>query len=485
MMALGVGVMLSALPLVWGGTGPADPGAGALPTRDTQAPEAGTSSAGTQGVIDATGAASYALPIAVPPGRLGMAPSLALAYSSLGSLRGGLAVGWSLSLPVIERDPRVLDGSAFIAGSQRLVENTLDPGLGRHFRAELDGSFTRYQLDEATGIWTVRTLDGHVQVFAHHDPDSTRWQLTRESDLDGNTIDYTWYWSTSGDPQPDQILIGTDQRRYTESVLASIEYTSNPAAGLGSHALVQFQYDLAGRRSCGGLPVGAATDHRFGAWRMSGGQQLDAVRTSVRDTPGGPWRLAREYHLSYDQAELGCDASALRYLEQVQVTAYDPTGQAITAPAIRFGYGPKHRQLDVDMVGVPFGGGEAGHVRGPTSALLDFDGDGWVDRVTMETGPRCTLAVYPGTGMGAFASTPTRMDLPTAAWYGGALPDPHSEGCTLTGQQTNRPTYQHTYGCVVERVAVSYQLVDWDGDGLVDVLTDLYQSSHTVAGGDF
>src|SRR5689334_16351092 len=101
-VALTLGVLASLSPYAFGA--PGDPFSSALPGRDTTPPE-GVSSAAASADVGPQGSVSYSYPIVVPPGRNGMAPKLALNYSSNGALRGGLAVGWSLSLPSIERDP--------------------------------------------------------------------------------------------------------------------------------------------------------------------------------------------------------------------------------------------------------------------------------------------------------------------------------------------------------------------------------------------
>src|SRR5689334_21865995 len=63
---------------------------------DTAAPQATAPIDGDQGVVEQRGAVTYAYPIALPPGRGGAAPAISLGYSSQGSLRGGVAVGWEL-----------------------------------------------------------------------------------------------------------------------------------------------------------------------------------------------------------------------------------------------------------------------------------------------------------------------------------------------------------------------------------------------------
>src|SRR3954469_8765467 len=102
--------------------------------------------------VGASGEAGYRVPIALPPGTAGMAPTLALQYSS----RGGndiVGVGWSLSgLPAIGRCPRTVaqDGAVggvnfdvndrFCMQRQRLVAISGGYGAdGTEYRTEIDG----------------------------------------------------------------------------------------------------------------------------------------------------------------------------------------------------------------------------------------------------------------------------------------------------------------------------------------------------------
>ena len=68
-------------------------------------PEPGDPTGAERIVAEATGAAALRIPIASPPGPGGIAPELALTYSSRGG-DGPFGVGWSLDLPEIRCSAR-------------------------------------------------------------------------------------------------------------------------------------------------------------------------------------------------------------------------------------------------------------------------------------------------------------------------------------------------------------------------------------------
>ena len=94
-----------------------DPMSDDLPAFDSPRPEAKPFEIGDYNVTAKSGAASYSFGISVPPGRLGMQPSLALTYSSQAPPRGGIAAGWALDLPMIRKDlsPPLLGESRYTA----------------------------------------------------------------------------------------------------------------------------------------------------------------------------------------------------------------------------------------------------------------------------------------------------------------------------------------------------------------------------------
>lgn len=443
---------------------PSDPMTTALPARDTTAPER---RATADPKIEAkVGAVKYQVPIDVPKGRRDLAPDLALTYSSSASLRGGLAVGWQLDgISMIVRDPEVLDAVAYrVEGGPRLVR-VLGDGPDLNYRAEYDSNFDRYRYLPMTTEWQVASLAGRVRTYRQLV--SGRWYLTKDTDQFGNTIEYTYTVVTA-------LAQTTPAQEYRDAVPSSISYTGNAAQALSPHAKVDFDYAPASL--CGGVPIGAAISNRFGASLMTGSRQLAKIRISVRDTQTSSWRTSREYALGYDATEATCARSGLRYLTSVTESAYSALGLVTVVPPVTFGYGEKERTLDrvINLAG--FGGGERGTNHGPTSRLLDWNGDGWVDRLTMgNTATRCQLSVYRGTGTGQFDPTPTVIDMPSAS-PSRALGTSSFEGCTLEGERVANGA--------CDRAIVSYDYVDWDGDNQIDIISSL-RGDPVQAGGDF
>lgn len=146
----------------------------------------------------ATGTASYALPLEVPPGTGRLAPELNLVYDG-GNPNGPFGLGWSLSLPTVERHtdeglPTYDDAiDRFILGGEKLTP--LGDGTYRH---ENEGAFMRLRRT-ADGGWDATQPDGRRQLFgatpnAREETASGifRWRLEQESDTNGNTLSYSY-----------------------------------------------------------------------------------------------------------------------------------------------------------------------------------------------------------------------------------------------------------------------------------------------------
>jgi hypothetical protein len=222
---------------------------------------------------------AYTLPLAVPPGRAGMAPSVALGYAS--SSGNGLAgVGWSVTgFSTITRGGRVFarDGATdgvddsvrdrFYLDGLELVGVNATPygGNGAEYRTETD-TFVRVHSTSGQALdpkgpeqFVVELGDGRVRTYAAvtgeqvtfdntnkvfaHGPVRIEWRLVAEADAHGNTLSYE-YQDTQGPG-------GASASDYwIESVPTAIRYTANLTNGVPTHGLqdlpqraVVFQYE--------------------------------------------------------------------------------------------------------------------------------------------------------------------------------------------------------------------------------------------------
>jgi RHS repeat-associated protein len=190
--------------------------------------------------VSATGAATYAMPIIVPPGTAGMAPTLSLNYSSQ-SGNGILGFGWSLGgLPSIARCPQTVaqDGThgsvnyatsdRFCLDGQRLL--LVNGGSGGHSYGD-DGSEYRTEIETFSRIvahgtqgngpsyFTVYTKAGQIlelgnpagssnaQILAQGKTTVRVWAVDKVSDTSGNYMTVFYHVDTAiGQYYPDHIL---------------------------------------------------------------------------------------------------------------------------------------------------------------------------------------------------------------------------------------------------------------------------------------
>ena len=190
--------------------------AGELPTHDATV----GSLNGSPGVSG--GAASYEIPIALPPGRNGMQPSVSLSYSSRGG-NGIAGMGWSVSaLSSVHRCPQTLeqdgqtiavnftnsdrlclDGQRLVAtsgtyGSSNTVYATEIDSFSRitqlggdlasaatYFKVELKSGETVYYGGNSTSANNARVIPGGLTL-----PES--WLIERRLDRIGNNVIYTY-----------------------------------------------------------------------------------------------------------------------------------------------------------------------------------------------------------------------------------------------------------------------------------------------------
>jgi len=212
---------------------------------------AGTMSLSGQFAVNQTGAATYTIPIAVPPGTAGVVPPLSLEYSSQGT-NGLLGMGWTLGgLPSISRCPRTMvqDGAIggvnFDGNDRFCMEGQRLSGLGGSYGA--DGTQYRTEVDSYSKLishgvagtgpawFEVHTKSGQVlefgnsassQILAQGKSTVRVWALSKLSDSKGN------YFT----------VVYNDDAGNVGYSPAQINYTGNDVAGLVASNSVQFSY---------------------------------------------------------------------------------------------------------------------------------------------------------------------------------------------------------------------------------------------------
>ena len=225
-----------------------------------------------------TGRATTAIPIAVPPGRKGVQPSLALSYSS-SSRNGWVGVGWALDLGYIERSTKTgvpsYDDSkdTFTFLFQGMSSDLVKISDGT-YRAKDEGAFLKFTKNGSTG-WEVRDKSGTRYLFGESTASQLangsqifRWALDKVLDLNGNTLTLTY------------------TKDQTQLYLAQIDYTGHETNGAQDLAPTnQVLFTLEDR------PDGE-TSYRTG-FAVTTAKRLKEVATYAQG------QLARKYVLAY------------------------------------------------------------------------------------------------------------------------------------------------------------------------------------------
>ncbi|HYD48213.1 MAG TPA: toxin TcdB middle/N-terminal domain-containing protein, partial [Terriglobales bacterium] len=257
--------MLAAARLVYGQTGVPDPSvssAKASPFRGlAQAPEANLFA----------GSATTSIPIEVPPGRKGLMPQLRLVYNSA-SGPSPYGHGWQLPLGAITRSRKhgVLSCNDALARRQMVVslpqgeiECTLAASAvdgWQRCTAAIEEAFLRIDYHPQSNRWLVRDKGGLVYGFGEADH-ARSGAVTATGWVDGDPCRYTHSWSLTSilDPHGNRVDLQYE-RVGGVSYAATILYGGNPEQGL-AHAF-QVRFVWGGRapldqplNSSGGFPA--------------------------------------------------------------------------------------------------------------------------------------------------------------------------------------------------------------------------------------
>ena len=245
--------------------------------------------------VSSSGAFTYTIPIAVPPGTAGIEPKLSLSYNSQGG-NGLLGMGWSLAgLSVIHRCPKTMVQDGVIGGvnynandrycldGQRLVAVSGTYGAdATEYRTESE-SYSRIVSYGSQGSgpawWKVWTKSGQIieygnttdsRIEAQGKSEVMLWALNQLADTVGNTLTVSYIEDNpNGQFYPDRI-----------------DYTGNSSAGKSPQNSVRFVYetrpDITPLYQAGSL--------------MRNTLRLKNVQMYVGDST-----LTRDYRLAYEQ----------------------------------------------------------------------------------------------------------------------------------------------------------------------------------------
>ena len=253
-----------------------------------------------------SGAATYTIPLTIPPGLGEMKPELSLMYSS-SSGDGILGKGWSVAgLSAISLCPKTIaqDGVyipahknnaagdlAFCMDGQRLKLVSGTPGAnGAQYRSEVE-SFSRIKAMGWTGrpvpAWfRVETKAGQTIEFGLN-PDARSHDA-----VNGSDPAIAWFVNKITDASDNYITFEYD-RPYAEAGLSpetqikTISYTGNLHSGVNAHAQVVFHY-----RDREEPRVYNAAGHRFERKRI-----VDFIETKVHDNRVRAYKMTYAPHL--------------------------------------------------------------------------------------------------------------------------------------------------------------------------------------------
>lgn len=340
--------------------------------------------------VGASGNASYTIPITTPPGTNGMAPRIALAYSSQGGI-GPMGLGWQIAgLSAVTRGSKNVadDGTVtgvkwnksdalYLDGERLIPIRTHGNEVEYRTRVDSMSKVIAYEIGNDGPTWLrVWTKAGLVMDYGTTPGSRVLvggryilvWACNRIADRFGNYMEFEYH--------------SNDQGNYN---IYMIRYTGNEDAGTDPYATIRFNY----------VDISPPSTSYLVGFPIVVDKRLTQVTTKFKD------RVLREYRLVYEDVH---SLSRFR-LESIEAVGYDDSGNstAIEVPLrpTRFGYGearigwevPNEIELPRD---VHLGSSAS---RGFGLKVVDFNGDGADDLLfAARTGNRDQKFAYRNNG---------------------------------------------------------------------------------------
>jgi RHS repeat-associated protein len=348
-------------------------------------------------LIDPNGSATYHIPIDLPPGIKNLQPELAIQYRSAGA-NGKLGMGWRITgLSSISRVGAIdaVDGfmggvsyngnDRFALNGQRLINTNGDYGSdGTIYQTELvtwQQVVSHGSAGSGPSYFTVKAKDGKTMEFGNT-PDSRVladgqssvrvWALNKITDLNGNTINFT-YAENPQDVNTRNTITSTGAYYLTQ-----IDYGSNGSTA--ANRSIKFHYE-------------ARPDpviHYQGGAKILVAARLNKVQALLGS------HVVREYDMSYDQAAVTGRSRLTQVQEKGAVQSLSPTV---------FNYQSMADNFDSHKTGLS---GAFTSNSGWNSAnaypitMADVNGDGQLDIVGFKNGTQVALANHNPSASGPF-----------------------------------------------------------------------------------
>ncbi len=375
--------------------------------------------------VSASGAATYQIPVQVPPGIMGLEPQLSIAYNSQSGGSSLMTAGWGIGgfstitrcPPMLVQDPGVFANGAVtftntdrycLDGKRLLAIHGTDGADGTEYRTEIDSykqvvSHTVAGVAGGPGYFIVKTKDGLTMEYANTadsrvmgtlasgavDTAVATWAIDKITDRNGNYVTFSYTVdSANGQYYP-----------------ATISYTGNATASpaLSPVSSVTFVYE-------------ARTDiiSRFTAGRISKtAKRLSKIVTQVNGAE------VNEYRIGY--LTNGIQPPVVN-----TVTMCDAAGNCLMPKTFWSGsfYSAPASQTWTTT----------NNWSSAANTLLgDFDGDGHTDIAVITNATTVNLKTSNGK---AFTNTTLVVPAPgigTGHWVGSVDGDPKSEIITYNG----------------------------------------------------
>jgi Salmonella virulence plasmid 65kDa B protein/FG-GAP-like repeat len=361
--------------------------------------------------VSPSGAATYSIPVQTPPGIAGVAPKLALNYSSQ-SGNGLLGVGWGLAgLSAITRCPKTVaqDGirgavnndmsDRYCVDGQRLIATTgTDGGDKTEYHTEQDGfsrvvSYAETGATNGPGSFVVTTKAGLTMEYGK--TEDSRIEAQGKIDAQGHGVVTTWALSKVSDAKGNTYTVSyTESNSLGQYYPSKIEYKSNSTASQTQATQIVIYFDYETRPD-------VSAKFRTGSY-ISSQTRLKSIRQTTNN------RTNLVYNIYYDPIKDSIPQSAIKSISI--------SDQQMPAQTATFSYnsdgGEKFERAHAQSPAPGYGSG---------GQMLsgDFNGDGLTDIMQVWNNSYLSAAIgWISNGTGGFSRTAWASATPNFGYDG-------------------------------------------------------------------